>query len=176
MSVGRSDRPPGSPTASRSRPGYGVGILLALLFLASAEGATHDVAVIVNPENRLSQVSRLELVRLFQMTQQRWPNGEKIYLIMQEQGTLEKQIVLHKIYRMNSDELKRFWLTKIYRGELTSFPKTLGSNESIRRFVSRVRNAVGFVDASFVDDSVKAVRIDGKLPGSAGYLLSANGQ
>ncbi len=72
---------------------------------------------------------------------------------------------------MTSDELKRFWLTKIYRGELTSFPKTLSSNESVQRFVGRVPNAIGFVDASYSDETVKVLRIDGKLPGAEGYAL-----
>jgi ABC-type phosphate transport system substrate-binding protein len=144
-------------------------------FLLAPRGATpNEVAVIVNQENRLSNVSVPELIRIFQLVQQRWPSGDKVHLIMQEEGTIEKRIVLDKIYRMSSDELKRFWLAKIYRGELTSFPETLGSNESLIRFVSRVRNAIGYIDARLVDDSVKVIRIEGKLPGMTGYFLSAN--
>lgn len=126
----------------------------------------------MHPENELGEVSRGELERLFRLRQERWRDGQRVYLVMQEEGSFEKEVVLDKIYRMSSDELKRFWLAKIYRGEMTSFPKTFSSDESILRFVSRVTNAIGFVDAARLDDSVKVLRIEGRWPGQSGYWLA----
>jgi len=94
---------------------------------------------------------------------------------MQEEGSLAKKIVLEKIYGMSSNELKRFWLAKIYRGELTSFPKTFSSDGSVLRFVSQVPNAIGFIDAAMADGSVKVLRIDGRRPNTEGYLLTKDG-
>ena len=148
---------------------FGVWLLLALL--QPGEASQRQVAIIVNPSNSLEALSSNELERILRLSRTRWNNGQKIYLLMQEEGSPEKKIVLRRVYRMTSDELKRFWLTKIYRGELTSFPKTLSSNESVQRFVGRVPNAIGFVDASYSDETVKVLRIDGKLPGAEGYAL-----
>jgi ABC-type phosphate transport system substrate-binding protein len=91
---------------------------------------------------------------------------------MRESGAAEKTLVLEKIYKMQEDELKRYWLGKLYRGEIPAFPKTLGSNEAVKRFVAQVPNAIGFIDSAFIDPSVKVLRIDGRAPGENGYPLS----
>lgn len=145
--------------------------LIALGLAATARGETLEVAVVVNPEREVTDLSRSELERIFRLRRQRWADGQRIYLLMREEGSSEKSIVLDRIYRMSGDELKRFWLAKIYRGELASFPKTLGSGQAVISFVARAKNAIGFVDAREVDDSVRVVRIEGRLPGSDGYLL-----
>ena len=119
-----------------------------------------------------SRVSLEELSKIFAQERQYWVIGKKIYLVLQEAGSPEKQVVLKKIYRKaNDDELKKFWLGKIFRGEIATFPKTLSSNEAVKRFVSQAVNAIGFIDSAFVDDSIKVLRIDGKLPGERGYVL-----
>jgi len=132
-----------------------------------------DVAVIVNPQNSaVSELSFLDLVRICEQGQQYWKAGEKIYLVLQDRVGPERTTILTKVYNKSDEELKRFWLAKIFRGEITGFPKTLSSNESVKRFVAQVPNALGFVDAGVADDTVKVLRIDGKLPGEKGYALS----
>ena len=60
----------------------------------------------------------------------------------------------------------------MFREELSYFPQVLSSDEAIKRFVAQAANAIGFIDASSVDDHVKVLRIEGKLPAEAGYALS----
>lgn len=150
-------------------------LVLSFIFIVLVSrpdiGIGGDVAVIVNKENPVSDVSLSRLVRIFKQETRFWENGTKIHLILQETGALEKQIVLNKIYRMDEQGLKKYWLTKIFRGEISSFPRTLGSNEAVIRFVSEVPDAIGFIDASRVDDRVKVLRIKGKQSGEAGYVL-----
>ncbi len=147
-------------------------IFLALLApLSSDAGYPADIAVIVNKDNPTSEVSFRDLVKIFKQEKQYWGDGKKIYLVLQEARSSEKAIVLERLYKMNGEELKQFWLIKMYRGEITSFPKTFSSNVAVKRFISEVPNAIGFIDASFVDESVKVLRLDGKLPREAGYIL-----
>jgi len=138
---------------------------------AQTDGERLEVAVIVHRDNPVSDVSRSQLERIFRLRRTRWPDGKRIYLIMLEEGSREKALVLERIYRMTRDQLKRFWLTKIYRGELTSFPKTLRSTDSVLRFVGQVPNAIGYVDAKDVTRDVRVLRIDGLAPGAEGYPL-----
>lgn len=148
-------------------------VVLGLLFLPSpSEAAAGEIAVIVSKANPTEAISFRELVKIFKQEKQYWETGGKIYLIMQETGAAEKATVLKKIYQMEEQELKKFWLGKLFRQEIASFPKTLSSNEAVKRFVSQVPSAVGVIDASFVDDSVKVLRIDGKGPGESGYVLA----
>ena len=150
-----------------------------VLFLAllvswpPAAASARDVAVVVSKENPTSEVSLKELVKIFKQEKQFWEGGKKIYLIMRETGAPEKAIVMRKVYKMGDDlELKKYWLGMVFRQEIASFPKTLSSNEAVKRFVNQAPNAVGFIDAASVDDRVKALRIDGKLPGERGYVLA----
>ena len=147
--------------------------LSALVFASPARSGepVMEVAVILHPDRATTGMSRSELERILTLRRQRWDDGTPIYLLMQEEGSREKKIVLDRVYRMKGDDLKRFWLGKIHRGELVHFPKTLASGEAVRSFVSRVRNAIGYVDARDLDSSVRALRIDGRLPGTEGYLL-----
>lgn len=130
-----------------------------------------DIAIVVNKENITDEISFEHLVKIFKQEKQFWNDGKKIYVIMQEVGSFEKEIILKKIYKMNDQELKKFWLNKIFKGDISSFPKTLSSSESVKRFVSQVPNAIGFIDTSLVDESIKVLRVDGKLPEDKDYIL-----
>ena len=148
-------------------------ILLTLwLSLSSGLCAAGEIAIIINNENPIDEISSGELIRIFKQEKKQWRDGRQVYLIMQEAGSPEKEVVLKKIFKMDPEELKRFWMAQMFRGEISSFPKTLSSNAAVKRFVGQVAVAIGFVDASIIDQSVKVLRIDGKLPGEKGYLLT----
>lgn len=151
-----------------------ISLLLFFFILAPVvpQAAAGEVAVIVHRENPVDELAYDQLVKIFKQDKQHWSDGRPIYLIMQEAGSPEKELVLKKVFKMDQEELKKFWLTRIFRGEIPSFPKTLSSNAAVRRFVGQVAVAIGFIDASTADPSVKVLRIDGKLPGDKGYLLA----
>ncbi|HZR46754.1 MAG TPA: hypothetical protein VFA47_08630 [Candidatus Manganitrophaceae bacterium] len=150
-----------------------ISLLLFFLVLSAAPRAVAgEVAVIVNRENPVDELAYDQLVKIFKQEKQHWSDGRPIYLIMQEAGSPEKELVLKRVFKMDQEELKKFWLARIFRGEISSFPKTLGSNAAVRRFVGQVAVAIGFIDPSAADQSVKVLRIDGKLPGDKGYLLA----
>lgn len=146
--------------------------LLALLLATSGSATGGDVAVIVNAQNPTTDLSFADLEKIFKQEKQFWKDGKKVYLVLQETGSTEKEIVLSKVYRMPDADLKKFWLSKMFRGEIASFPKTLATAGSVKQFVGKVPNAVGFVDASLADAEVRVVKIDGKLPGQSGYPLA----
>lgn len=133
---------------------------------------TGEVAIIINKENQINDISYNDLVKIFKQERQYWHNGRKIYLVMREKTGPQKKVVLKKIYKMDDEQLKKLWLAKLFRGEISSFPKSLGSDEAVKRFISQVPNAVSFIASGSLDDSVKVLRIDGKLPKDTGYILS----
>ncbi|OGX28537.1 MAG: hypothetical protein A3B78_02940 [Omnitrophica WOR_2 bacterium RIFCSPHIGHO2_02_FULL_67_20] len=148
------------------------GALVVLLSMGRpALAQAREAAVIVNPANPNDSMSFQELVKIFKQEKQTWEDGKKIYLLVQEAGSVERDVVLKTIYRMNNDGLKSLWLGKLFREEIAAFPHTVASNEGMKRFVSQVPTAIGFIDAAMLDATVKALRIDGKLPGEPGYPL-----
>jgi ABC-type phosphate transport system substrate-binding protein len=149
--------------------------LFAALLVASLAGssaAAGDVAIIVHRDNPQAAVTLTELSRLFRLDQQRWSSGEKVAVILQVGGSDKATVILDRVYRMKAEDLKPFWLGKIYRGELTAAPRVLASDAGVKQAVAGDPRAIGYVDSVLLDPSVKALRVDGKLPGEPGYPLA----
>lgn len=155
------------------RLGFILAGLLAVWGPSPEEGWAADVAVIVHPSNPQTDLSLGDLVQILKMERQHWAAGARIYVVLQESGTPEKDLVLKKLYRMKDAELKQHYLGKLYRGEISSFPRIAHSNAAARRLVSQAQNAISFIDAAAADATVKVLRIDGKKPGEQGYVFGA---
>lgn len=143
--------------------------LLLLVDAGSSMGG--EVAIIVNKENPLESVSMQDLAQIFKSEKKDWPNGGEIHLVFLPADYPEKEVVLKTIYKMDANELKKFWLAKIYQGRAVTFPKTFASSEAIKKFVSLELNSVGFIDAAAVDDSIKVLKVEGIRPGQQGYAI-----
>ena len=146
--------------------------ILSQWAVSSVQANAGDVAIIVNKANAINGISSSELAKLLKQDRQHWADGRRVYLILREAGSTEKKIMLRKVYKTNEIDLKRFLVAKLYRGDITSLPKTLSSNEAVKRFVSQVPTAIGFIDAAMAGPETKILRVDGKLPGEPEYLLS----
>jgi ABC-type phosphate transport system substrate-binding protein len=156
----------------RARAGA-VTILALLGGAAAVEGG--DVAIIVHRSHPQSTITMGELTRIFRLDQQYWKTGEKVDLVLQMSGSTKEVIVLERLYRMKEGDLKPFWLGKIYRGELTAPPRAFASDASVKQYVAASPRAVGYIDSALLDATVKALRVDGKLPGEPGYPLARAG-
>jgi ABC-type phosphate transport system substrate-binding protein len=148
---------------------------LSLAFLAASAAAAGDVAIIVHRDNPQAVVTMAELSRLFRLDQQRWASGDKVDVVLQVGGSDKAALILDRVYRMKAEDLKPFWLGKIYRGELTAPPRVLASDAGVKQFVAGNPRAMGYIDAVLLDASVKPLRVDGKLPGEPGYPLARTG-
>jgi hypothetical protein len=68
---------------------------------------------------------------------------------------------------------KNHFLYGLFTGGVLVSPKTLSLSEGVRKFTFNVPGAIGYLRASEVDKTVtvKALRIDERLPGDKGYKL-----
>jgi ABC-type phosphate transport system substrate-binding protein len=145
---------------------------VAALVLVAATARAADVAIVVHRDNPQSDVSLVELRRLFRLDEQRWKAGGKVDLVMQAGVSAKQDVILARVLRLRAEDLSAFWLGKVFRGELTAPPRSFASDLSVRQYVSTNPSALGYIDAALVDSSVKVLRIDGKAPGEAGYVLA----
>jgi ABC-type phosphate transport system substrate-binding protein len=152
------------------RARWAVGVALALASAAPARAG--DVAIIVNPAHPQAALTMKELERVFRLDQQRWRSGDKVELVLQVSASDKQALVQDRIYHMESEELRKYWLGKVFRGELTSAPRAFSSDLSVRAFVAANTHAIGYIDSVLVDDTVKVLSIDGKRPGEKGYPLA----
>jgi len=129
------------------------------------------LAIIVNTNNPVDDLSLAELRHIFLGERGHWPNARRITLVMMEPGQPERKALIRQVCQMNESDFSRRSLQGVYRGEVFASPKTLASPAGVRKFVFNVPGAIGYVRASDVDSSVKVVRVAGHLPGDKEYSL-----
>jgi ABC-type phosphate transport system substrate-binding protein len=154
-------------------------ILVALLGLVSfAQGPAirrssswEGVAIVVDRSNPLSDISSTELREILFGDRQWWAHDRPITLVAMRPGTAERATVLRSIYGMNEKGFEKFLVLKIFRGEMANPPIDSATAKDAKKAISSTTGAIGYLRASDVDDSVKVLRIDGRLPDDDGYPL-----
>jgi ABC-type phosphate transport system substrate-binding protein len=137
----------------------------------AADEQSHPVAIVVSPDLPVDNLSFAELRRLMLGDRQYWSSNLKVTLLVRAPGAQERELVLKKIYQMSEAQFRQYWIAKVFRAEAASAPRIVYSNEMATELVSGIPGAVAFVDASQVPKGLKVLKIDGRLPGQAGYSL-----
>jgi ABC-type phosphate transport system substrate-binding protein len=142
-----------------------------------SRAATDDsLAIVVNRSNPVDSLSLPELRKIFMGEQDHWSNGRRITVVMLEPGKVERQAVLSQIYKMDEKDFNQYFLHNMFTGELHAAPKALGSSTEVLKFVFNIPGAIGYLKPSDVNDSVKVVRIDSRLPGEKDYAIRLRGK
>jgi ABC-type phosphate transport system substrate-binding protein len=130
-----------------------------------------DVAVIVNPKNNVDNLSMAELAKIFRGERQYWRTDLPVLLLLRTPGSYEREVALRSIFRMTESQYKQYWISRIMRAEATAPPAELYSSGMTKEGVSSISGSIACINASDVKPGVKVVRINGRLPGEAGYPL-----
>src|ERR1700688_307941 len=146
-------------------------ISLPLGFSPSILAAGGDIAVVVRPDTPVDDLTLSQTRKLLLGEQQFWKSNLRVTLLLRAPAAREREVVLKVIYRMNEAEFRQYWISKMFRAETASGPKVVYSNEMATELVNVLPGSVAFVDATQVPKGLKVLKIDGKLPGQAGYPL-----
>jgi len=137
---------------------------------------SEPLAIVVNRNNPLSEISLADLRRVFRGQRSRWTNGRRVTLVMRDAGAPEREAIIQGLYGLDEAQYRRTFLQAVFSGEAAEAPKTLASTNGVLRFVYNVPGAIGYVRARDVNASVKMLRVDGRLPGEPGYRLGVTAQ
>ena len=138
---------------------------------AQSEGGGEAVAIVVHPETQAESLSFSELRRIFRGERQFWDDGRRVTLLVRAPAAAERALVLDRIYEMDEDEFREYWIAKMFRAEVAAGPKLVYSADMARELVTVIPGAITFVPVSEVSSDSKVVRIDGLLPSDADYIL-----
>jgi hypothetical protein len=129
-------------------------------------------AVIVSPDVGLVDLSVDELRRILTFKRTLWKTGQTINLLLPGAPLPARTFLLQRMYRMSDDELRRFILERLFQAEIDFAPKVVTSEHDAIAFVASGRSQIAIVSSDVHDLSkVKVLRVDGRLPGEAGYPL-----
>jgi phosphate transport system substrate-binding protein len=137
---------------------------------------SEPIAIVVNRNNPLSEISLADLRRVFRGQRTRWSNGRRVTLVMRDAGAPERDALIQSLYGLDEAQYRRTFLQAVFSGEAPEAPKTLASTNGVLRFVYNVPGAIGYVKARDAGPSVKTLRVDGRLPGEPGYRLAVTAQ
>ena len=155
------------------------GTVLVVAWFMTAGGAalaqetvtTSATAIVVHKDTEIDNLSLSELRNIFLANQQFWPDRTRIILLVRAPKSEERDFVLDTIYQMDEAQFRQYWIAKMFRAEVPRGPKIVFSTDMMLELVIAIPGSISFVNADEVNDDVKVVRIDGKLPSEPGYPL-----
>ena len=130
-------------------------LLSALLMTAFAMTGHAQVVVIANPSVPVSSIDKESLIDIYMLTQTKWPDDTSIRLFALKKGLAAAE----KFYAhlgLNTLTLNKQWLRIQLTGEGRA-PTLLNEDEMVAR-VAATPGAIGFVDASHINGTVKVLR------------------
>ena len=130
-----------------------------------------DVAVVVNSDTPVTDLTLAEVRKVFLGERQYWNAKLPVVLMIRAPVARERDVVLRVIYQMTETQFKQYWVAKIFRAEVASPPKVVYSNDLQYELVSAIPGAIALVDSRNVRAGVKILRVDGMLPGDKNYPL-----
>jgi ABC-type phosphate transport system substrate-binding protein len=153
-------------------------LLLGALLWASpfseraASAAAADIAVVVNPELPIDNLSFVELRKIVLGDRQFWSSNLRVTLLMRAPAARERDVVLKNVVQMTEAQFRQYWIGKVFRAESSAAPKSVYSNEMSFSLLNSIPGSLAFIEASQVPKALKVVRIGGLLPGEKGYPLN----
>lgn len=138
---------------------------------ATPQRASVALAVIVNPKNPTTNLTSAQLGSYLRLEQQFWSNKQRCKLFLRPSSSVEMAILLKHVYKMSSSELRRYWVGKVFRGEISAKPSVIPTAAAAGARVRKVVGAITVVRSSEVPAGVRVLSVDGKKPGESGYPL-----
>ena len=142
--------------------------LLASLIPALASAQSNDIAVVVNQNNLVINVSAAELRKIFAGERSSWPGGTSIKLLTRGRGAREHDCLLGLLH-MTETEYEHYW--KERSGVGTEAPVTLPSNGMQKEAVQAFRGAIALVQMRDVRSPMRVIKVEGRFPNQDGYPL-----
>jgi phosphate transport system substrate-binding protein len=123
----------------------------------------HHMAVVVNKDSKVQNVSSAHLAKIFKGEVKKWPDGRNVVLVLHGASPGEISTLEH-LNKMTEAEVKA--LLALHKDSI----RTVGSDAEVIEAVASTPGAIGFVEERSITDRVTVVRVDGKLPLEEGYL------
>jgi ABC-type phosphate transport system substrate-binding protein len=136
---------------------------IAFLICSMVPCFAHHLAVVVDKDNKLENVTSAHLVRIVKSEAKKWPDGRDVVLVLHRNSSSE-MLTLERLTKLSSTEFHA--LLAVHKASIT----IVESDQELLNLVQSTPGAVGLVDVRAINDRVNVVKVDGKLPLEAGYL------
>jgi ABC-type phosphate transport system substrate-binding protein len=142
--------------------GRGSGVLLAIVLIA-APAFAHHLAVVVDKDNHVSEISSAHLAKMFRGESKKWPDGHDVALVLHQSSPAEA-LTLEHLTGMSPSEWNAF--VEAHKSSIVF----VGSDADVLQQVEAKPGAIGLVEVRAINDQVNVLKVNGQLPMEAGYL------
>jgi len=134
-------------------------VLLALTLSGSvlSNVAVADIAVIVNKANN-NTISDSDINRIFLGKNKSFSSGESIKATNLKSGQSTRTEFEEKALGKSSKQVKAYWAKLIFSGKAKPLVES-GSDAEALAFVAANPEAIAYIDAANVNDTVKVVKV-----------------
>jgi ABC-type phosphate transport system substrate-binding protein len=128
---------------------------LGALCFAST-GAFAQVAVVVNPKSPLATMTADQVSGIFLGKSSTLPSGATALPTDLPDSSPAHDLFYTKVTGKSTAQVKAAWSRLVFSGKATP-PKELASAADVKKFVASNPDAIGYIEKSAVDSSVKVV-------------------
>ena len=129
-------------------------VLALLIGLLGTLPAFADISVIVNPNNNI-ELSAKEVRAIYLAKTNAFPSGDKVQPLDINNNDEIKNKFSKDVLRKSPSSLNSYWSRMIFSAKGTP-PQSL-SMAAVKVKVANDKSAIGYIDSSMVDDSVRVV-------------------
>lgn len=129
-------------------------IVATSLWMGSALACAESIAVIVNDNNPSTSLTKTNIAAMYRGEELHWAHGSRIKLVNREISSSIREQFYQDALNARSDQ-------QFFRPGTPVAVQSLiqRSDEAVLKFVSAIEGAIGYVNLSSVDDSIKVVFI-----------------
>ncbi len=143
-------------------------IILFILFFVIIEKIEAQIAVVVNKDNPVENLTSVELKRIYLGRITTFINDEQIMLVQYEPLS-EKfyHLLLHK----TPMKVRKHWISVVFSGGDGTPPKESKTVEQVFKLIKENPGAISFLDLNDVSNEMKLLTIDRKQPQDDEYFF-----
>jgi len=133
-------------------------LILGLCLALNVRAASAEVVPVVSAQSNIVALSEEEIVQIFLGHRSRLPNGEQAMPIDQAEDSPARAAFYTRFAGMSPAQLKAHWSKIIFTGRGRP-PIAVADGVEVKKRVAQKANAIGYIDESLVDDSVRVLRV-----------------
>ena len=128
-----------------------VGLALSL----ASHAAVADVVAVVSAKSTITTLSKSQLADIFLGKVSRLPNGARVVAIDQAEDAPARAEFYLKLADRSAPQMKAYWSKIIFTGR--GQPPEVHSSADMKKRIAADPAAIGYIEESLVDDSVRVV-------------------
>lgn len=124
--------------------------------IAVAASAGAEVVVIVSPRSAVTAMTSEQVAQIYTGASTAFPDGGPATPLDQPDGSPVREEFLAKVVGKSSQQFTAVWSRLMFSGKGTR-PKAAAGSAEMKKRVASDASAIGFIERSAVDDSIKVV-------------------